>query len=69
MKVLSLKKNNKFTTQIDVNLRTRYYLISYLKRMERENKTLSYFTAYSKRYSPRKPNISNCSWRYCRPHR
>jgi 16S rRNA G966 N2-methylase RsmD len=33
-----IRKNTKFTTHIDVRLRIRYYLISYLRRMERENK-------------------------------
>jgi len=35
----SIKKNTKFQTHVDVKLRIRYYLISYLRRMERENKT------------------------------
>jgi hypothetical protein len=34
----TIKKNTKFQTHIDVRLRIRYYLISYLRRMERENK-------------------------------
>jgi len=34
----TLKKNTKFKTHIDVKLRIKYYLISYLRRMERENK-------------------------------
>lgn len=34
----SIKKNTKFATHIDVRLRIKYYLISYLRRMERENK-------------------------------
>ncbi|MCP5496520.1 MAG: type I restriction enzyme HsdR N-terminal domain-containing protein [Leptospiraceae bacterium] len=33
----TLKTGNKFKTQIDVKLRIRYYLISYLRRMERES--------------------------------
>lgn len=33
-----LKKESKFQTHIDVKLRIRYYLISFLRRMERENK-------------------------------
>ncbi len=32
-----IKKNTKFTTHIDVRLRIKYYLISFLRRMEREN--------------------------------
>jgi len=35
----SIKKNTKFQTHVDVKLRIRYYLLSYLRRMERENKT------------------------------
>jgi hypothetical protein len=35
----SIKKNSKFQTHVNVKLRIRYYLISYLRRMERENKT------------------------------
>jgi hypothetical protein len=34
----SIRKNTKFKTSIDVRLRIKYYLISYLRRMERENK-------------------------------
>jgi len=34
----SIKKNTKFQTHIDVRLRIKYYLISYLRRMEREMK-------------------------------
>jgi DNA modification methylase len=34
----SLPKNTKFHSQIDINLRIRFYLISYLRRMERERK-------------------------------
>ncbi len=35
----SIKTDRKFKTHIDLNLRVRYYLISYLRRMEREKKT------------------------------
>lgn len=35
----SIKKDTKFKSHIDVKLRIRYYLISYLRRMERENKS------------------------------
>jgi len=35
----TIKKNTKFKTHLDVRLRIKYYLISYLRRMERENKT------------------------------
>jgi hypothetical protein len=37
-----LKKDTKFQTRIDVKLRIKYYLISYLRRMERENKTAAF---------------------------
>ncbi|GAB4200516.1 MAG: hypothetical protein OHK0057_24920 [Thermoflexibacter sp.] len=33
-----IRKNKKFQTHIDLNLRIRYYLLSYLRRMELENK-------------------------------
>ncbi|MDR2127409.1 MAG: type I restriction enzyme HsdR N-terminal domain-containing protein [Prevotellaceae bacterium] len=36
--IFSIRKDTKFTTHIDVSLRIKYYLISYLRRMERENK-------------------------------
>ena len=39
---LDSKKDAKFKTQIDVRLRIRYYLISYLRRMERENKASTF---------------------------
>jgi GTPase SAR1 family protein len=38
----SIKKDAKFQTRIDVKLRIKYYLISYLRRMERENKKPSF---------------------------
>ncbi|GMO35909.1 MAG: hypothetical protein Ta2B_16050 [Termitinemataceae bacterium] len=38
----SIKKNTKFQTHVDVKLRIKYYLISYLRRMERENKIPSF---------------------------
>ena len=34
----SLRKNTKFKSHLDVRLRIKYYLISYLRRMERENR-------------------------------
>lgn len=34
----SIRKNSKFTTHIDLNLRIKYYLISYLRRLERQKK-------------------------------
>jgi 16S rRNA G966 N2-methylase RsmD len=37
--IFSMKKNAKFQSQIDLKLRIKYYLISYLRRMEREKKT------------------------------
>jgi hypothetical protein len=36
--IFTIKKDSKFKTHVDVKLRIRYYLISYLRRMERENK-------------------------------
>jgi hypothetical protein len=36
--IFSLRKNAKFQSQIDLKLRIKYYLISYLRRMEREKK-------------------------------
>ncbi|MBC7614480.1 MAG: type I restriction enzyme HsdR N-terminal domain-containing protein [Pedobacter sp.] len=35
--IFSLRKDTKFKTHVDIQLRVRYYLISYLRRMEREN--------------------------------
>ena len=37
--LFSIRKDKKFKTHVDLNLRVRYYLISYLRRMEREKKT------------------------------
>ncbi|MGB3208093.1 MAG: DNA methyltransferase [Crinalium sp.] len=37
--LFTLKKNTKFKSHIDVRLRIKYYLISYLRRMERENRS------------------------------
>jgi hypothetical protein len=37
--LFTIRKNTKFATHIDVRLRIKYYLISYLRRMERENKS------------------------------
>ena len=36
--IFKIKENTKFQTHIDVKLRIRYYLISYLRRMEREKR-------------------------------
>ncbi|MEY4768918.1 MAG: hypothetical protein RL637_1557 [Pseudomonadota bacterium] len=36
--VFTIKKDKRFKTHIDLNLRVKYYLISYLRRMEREKK-------------------------------
>ena len=38
----TIKKNTKFKSQIDVKLRIKYYLISYLRRMEKEHKNPSF---------------------------
>ncbi|OUD15323.1 DNA methyltransferase [Thioflexithrix psekupsensis] len=40
--LFTIKQDGRFKTYVDLNLRVRYYLISYLRRMERENKT-AYF--------------------------
>lgn len=37
--LFSIKKDTKFRTHVDIRLRIKYYLLSYLRRMERENKT------------------------------
>jgi len=37
-----IRKNTKFTTHIDVNLRIRYYLISLLRRKEREGQNITF---------------------------
>src|SRR3990170_2209266 len=36
--IFTLKKDSKFKTHVDERLRVRYYLLSYLRRMEREGK-------------------------------
>ena len=38
----NIKKNTKFQTRIDIRLRIRYYLLSFLRRMEREKKNPSF---------------------------
>jgi hypothetical protein len=40
--IYTIKENKKFTAHIDVKLRIKYYLISYLRRMERQNKTAEF---------------------------
>jgi len=40
--LFTIQKNSKFMTHIDVRLRIRYYLLSYLRRMERENKASTF---------------------------
>ncbi|MDR1672629.1 MAG: hypothetical protein LBS09_04085, partial [Bacteroidales bacterium] len=40
--IFSIRKNTKFTTHIDVHLRIKYYLLSYLRRKERENKIAAF---------------------------
>lgn len=37
--IFSIRRNAKFQSHIDIKLRIKYYLISYLRRMEREKKT------------------------------
>ncbi|MDR1459205.1 MAG: type I restriction enzyme HsdR N-terminal domain-containing protein [Bacteroidales bacterium] len=41
-KIFTIRKDTRFTTNIDVHLRIKYYLLSYLRRKERENKTISF---------------------------
>lgn len=40
--LFTIKKDTKFKSHIDVKLRIKYYLISYLRRMERENKIATF---------------------------
>ncbi|MDR1023792.1 MAG: type I restriction enzyme HsdR N-terminal domain-containing protein [Prevotellaceae bacterium] len=40
--VFTIRKDTKFTTQIDIHLRIKYYLLSYLRRKERENKIATF---------------------------
>ena len=37
-----IKKDKQFKTHVDLKLRVRYYLISYLRRMDREQKTATF---------------------------
>lgn len=40
--LFSIKKDAKFKTHVDIHLRVRYYLISYLRRMATQNKIVSF---------------------------
>jgi 16S rRNA G966 N2-methylase RsmD len=40
--IFSLRKDTKFRTHVDVKLRVRYFLTSYLRRMELQNKTATF---------------------------
>ncbi len=40
--VFTIKKDSRFSTHIDVKLRIKYYLLSYLRKTERENKNPSF---------------------------
>ncbi|MDR1195606.1 MAG: type I restriction enzyme HsdR N-terminal domain-containing protein [Endomicrobium sp.] len=40
--IYSIKENKKFTAHIDVKLRIKYYLMSYLRRMERQKKAADF---------------------------
>jgi hypothetical protein len=40
--LFTIKKNTKFTSQIPIELRIKYYLTSYLRRMEMENRVASF---------------------------
>ena len=37
-----IRENTKFATHIDVRIRIKYYLTSFLRRMERENKSVTF---------------------------
>lgn len=64
--IFTIKKDTKFKTHIDVRLRIKYYLISYLRRMERENKAphfdeivLAIIPLLKNGTTPEKQTISN----------
>jgi len=40
--LFTIPKNTKFTTHIPIELRIKYYLTSYLRRNERENKSVTF---------------------------
>lgn len=40
--LFTIKKDTKFKSNRDIKLRIKYYLISYLRRMERENKMTTF---------------------------
>lgn len=40
--LFTIRQDRRFTTHIDLDLRVKYYLISYLRRMERENKVTTF---------------------------
>jgi hypothetical protein len=40
--IFTIRKNTQFSTHIDVHLRIKYYLLSYLRRKERENKIAAF---------------------------
>ncbi|MDR0603456.1 MAG: hypothetical protein LBG80_04030, partial [Bacteroidales bacterium] len=40
--IFTIRKDTKFTTHIDVHLRIKYYLLSYLRRKKRENKIAAF---------------------------
>ena len=40
--VFTIRKNTQFRTHVDLDLRVRYYLISYLRRMERQKQAASF---------------------------
>ena len=42
VELFSLKQDKQFKTHVDLKLRVRYYLISYLRRMEREKKSAAF---------------------------
>ena len=40
--IYTIRPNTKFTTHIDIKLRIKYYIISYLRRMENEKRQASF---------------------------
>lgn len=64
--IFTIKKDSKFKSHLDVRLRIKYYLISYLRRMERENKSahfdemvLNLLPLLKNGSTPEKQTISN----------
>ena len=67
-----IRTNNKFKSRIDVRLRIRYFLLSYVRRMEHQqyyptfDEIMSqHYAALEKWHHPRKANYSKCSRGSC----